>query len=244
MIQTARLEKPGLTLDVLGRAVGRNRTTVNEWEQAIRVPTEERDVVCLASVLKLEPDDLRAAWQPALDQFLRERGSRGAGGAVRPGETAEGEGSASTNAHRRRNIKAVLLVATATLAVIVLAREFWPLKTPSAQIAYPVEGQEVRCEETARGRASHVSTSSPIFLVVRVGNGFYPQGRIWSDRWTMTVFFGGPNDAGRPFVLLAQTTNRALLDWMPGDPALGDRDLQGTSSLDHRNLGRMNDSCA
>lgn len=80
---------------------------------------------------------------------------------------------------------------------------------PKVEITFPTEGSKVGISIIAQGTASNIPQGENLWLLVNVSgiNGYYPQDgpiTVLSDgTWNASVAIGGPNDAGRPFVLLA-----------------------------------------
>jgi len=105
------------------------------------------------------------------------------------------------------------LVAT-TLAPTTLP----PLTTttvppPQVEIRSPATGSRVPIEVTAIGTAKNIPEGARLWLVVKVGNGYYPQiGALTllpNGEWSQPVLFGGPNDGGKTFMLMAVQADSA-----------------------------------
>lgn len=84
---------------------------------------------------------------------------------------------------------------------------------PQVEIRTPATGSRVPIEVTATGVAKNIPEGARLWLVVKVGNGYYPQiGALTllpSGEWSQQVLFGGPNDGGKTFMLMAVQADSA-----------------------------------
>lgn len=84
---------------------------------------------------------------------------------------------------------------------------------PQVEIRTPANGSRVPLEITATGTAKNIPEGARIWLVVKVGNGYFPQigalTLLQNDEWSQQVLFGGPNDGGKTFMLMAVQADSA-----------------------------------
>lgn len=86
--------------------------------------------------------------------------------------------------------------------------------SPKVVISTPKPGQPVPATAIARGTARCVPSRLTLWLIIQVGQGFYPQARINLPRggtgaWAQPVTFGGAHQPGQAFTLYAVGADRA-----------------------------------
>jgi hypothetical protein len=85
----------------------------------------------------------------------------------------------------------------------------------SVTITNPLPGETVDQRVTARGTATGIPDGGTLWLIVRAGRSYYPQGMVrlpigGAGDWTHTVHFGSAKaSAGHDYTLLAEGANPA-----------------------------------
>ena len=93
------------------------------------------------------------------------------------------------------------------------SREAW--RQASVTITNPQHGDQVDRRVTVRGTAAGIPDGGTLWLVVRAGRSYYPQGMVrlpigGAGDWTYTVHFGSPNgSSGHEYTLLAEGADSA-----------------------------------
>jgi hypothetical protein len=85
---------------------------------------------------------------------------------------------------------------------------------PGVVIKEPLPGAIVTAEVSASGTARSVPAGQQVWLITKVGRGYYPQTPLalpsgGTGGWAETVFFGGNGDAGKTFALYAVLADEA-----------------------------------
>jgi len=113
----------------------------------------------------------------------------------------------------RNQLLILILIATIVVGFLFLLSTCIDQKQRTeVVITNPYDGEIVNMTETITGTAKNIPTGSKVWIVIRVGDRYYPQPEPRFDSnnrdWKCDVRFGGENDGGLAFDVIAVVANR------------------------------------